>query len=177
MILSEFCVTLPPKFCLTMSEVVIYLKLKPFVSQYLKHHLGCPVRFPDHSVANAKIVSVLQVRPASAVPDTAAEDMTPVCIPYSKQKDPSCWNYVTKSGKKLIVEYIDSIFLSNMWDEMSKMCGDDTKIQSAAYAWCEMHGIDIGYADTIRMRYYREKMKLLRHGIDLRKKERTKKKG
>ena len=158
-----------------MSDFVIYLKLKPFIRQYLVHHFGDPVRFGDHSVANARINSVLQRRRDDIPPETGGEGMTAICIPYSKQKDPATFNYVSASGKKLITDHIDSIFLVNLWNEMSMMCGDDTKLQSAAYAWCEMHGIDIDYADTIRMRYYREKMRLKERGIDLMSKKRVKK--
>lgn len=155
-----------------MSNFVIYLKLKPYVRQYLEHHYGIPVQFDDHSVTNARIVSVLMKRPKDVSPDTAAPDLTPVCIPYSKQKEPSSWNYVTERGKQFIIEHIEAVFMDNLWKEMSQMCGDDSKLQSAAYAWCEMHGINIDYADTIRMRFYREKKKFLRHGIDLRSKKR-----
>jgi hypothetical protein len=155
-----------------MSQSVIYLKLKPFIRQYLVHAFGDPVRFDDHSVTNARIISVLQRRPGASCPEPPADDLTAVCIPYSKQKDPASFNFVSSSGKNLIIEHIEAIFLMNLWNEMSQMCGDDTKLQTAAYAWCEMHGIDLDYADTIRMRYYREKKKLLEHGIDLRSKKR-----
>lgn len=158
-----------------MSEVTIKLKLKPFIAQYLTHHFGNPVRFDDHSVTNARIVCVLQRRPAGTPMEQPGDGITEVCIPYSKQKDPDSWNYVSESGKKFIIEQIESIFLNNLWNEMSQMCGDDSKLQSATYAWCEMHGISLDYADTIRMRFYREKTKFLRHGIDLRKKSRSKK--
>jgi hypothetical protein len=107
--------------------------------------------------------------------EESGDGLTAVCIPYSKQKDPATWNYVSENGKKFIIELIESIFLDNLWNEMSQMCSEDSKLQSAAYAWCEMHGIDLDYADTIRMRFYREKRKLLKKGIDLRKKSRSKK--
>lgn len=159
-----------------MSDITINLKLKPFIAQYVKHHFGNPARFDDHSVTNARIVCVLQRRPPMYTRDEdSGDDMTAICIPYSKQKDPATWNYVSENGKKFIIEHIESIFLDNLWNEMSQMCSEDSKLQSAAYAWCEMHGIDLDYADTIRMRFYREKRKLLKKGIDLRKKGRSKK--
>lgn len=158
-----------------MSDFVLYLKLKPFIRQYLINSFGNPVKFDDRSVTNARIVSVLQRRPANSAPETAADGLTAICIPYSKQKDPACFNYVSHHGKKLIEEHFEALFLTNLWNEMSQMCGDDTKLQSAAYAWCEMHGIDLDYADTIRMRYYREKERFNKHGIDLRCKKRKRK--
>lgn len=160
---------------MNMSDFVIYLKLKPFIRQYLIHAFGDPVKFEAHSVSNARIISVLQKPLQGAKPETAGEGLTAICIPYSKQKDPACFNFVSSHGKKLIEEHIESIFLTNLWNEMSEMCGDDTKLQSAAYAWCEMHGIGLDYADTIRMRYYREKVRFNNHGIDLRSKRRKRK--
>lgn len=106
------------------------------------------------------------------MPDIGGPDTVPVCIPYSKQKDPEGWNYVTNHGKKVITNYIESLFEDNLYSEFNEMCDEDSKIQTAAYAWCEMHGINIDYADTIRQRFYRERLRLLSKGVDLRKKSR-----
>lgn len=159
----------------SMSKYVIYVKLKPFVAQWAVHHFGSPVEFPPQSVGNARIVAVLKRRPEGVVPDVAADGLTPVCIPYSKQKDPESWNYVTPSGKRFIVQYIEALFRDNMYTELSQICQDDAKILTACYAWCEIHGISIDYADTIRQRFYRERHYQLDKGIDIRKKKRVKK--
>lgn len=157
-----------------MSQFVIYLKLKPFIAQWAMKHFGNPITFPAQSVGNARIVAILQKRPDGVMPDTYQDGLTPVAIPYSKQKEPVAWNYVTASGKKFIAEYIEALFKDNLFKEFSEMCGEDSKLQTAAYAWCEMHGISIDYADTIRQRFYREREKLLSCGIDLRKRSRIK---
>ena len=158
-----------------MSKFVIYIELKPFIAQWAVHHYGCPVEFPPQSVGNARIISVLKKRPQDAAPDVEREGLTPICIPYSKQKDPESWNYVSQNGKRFIMQYIDAVFRDNMYSELNQMCQDESKIQTACYAWCEMHGIDIDYADTIRQRFYRERERLLHCGIDLRKRSRLKK--
>lgn len=157
-----------------MSKFVVYLKMKPFVAQWAIYHFGNPITFPPQSVGNARIIAVLRRRPEGVEPDLAADGLTPVAIPYSKQKDPESWNYLTPSAKKFIVEYIESIFQDNLYSEFKEMVGDSgkAKLQTAAYAWCEMHGIDINYADTIRQRFYRERERLLAHGVDLRKRSR-----
>lgn len=158
-----------------MSKFVIYVELKPFIRQWAVNHFGCPVVFPPQSVGNARIVAVLRKRPEGAAPDVAADGMTPVCIPYSKQKDPESWNYVSQNGKRFIVQYIDALFRDNMYMELNEMCQDESKILTACYAWCEMHGISIDYADTIRQRFYRERRFQLDCGVDLRRKRRVKK--
>jgi hypothetical protein len=153
-----------------MSNFVIYLKLKPFVAQWAKNHYGNPVTFPAQSVGNARIVSVLRKRPDDAEPDVAQDGMTAVAIPYSKQKDPEGWNYVTPQGKHFIEIYIEALFRDNMYMELRQMCHNDKDIMPACYAWCEIHGISMDYADTIRMRYYRERTHHLKRGVDLRRK-------
>ena len=158
-----------------MSQFNIYLNLKPFIAQWATHHYGCPIEFPPQSVGNARIVSVLRKRPHDAVPDVGRDGLTPLSIPYSKQKDPESWNYVTGNGKRFIVQYIEAVFRDNMYNELNAMCQEESKIQTACYAWCEMHGIDIDYADTIRQRFYRERRFQLDCGVDLRRKKRMKK--
>ena len=155
-----------------MSDFVFYLQLKPFVRQYYVHHYGEPVRFEPGSVSNSKIISVLNIRRGEKQEEEVPEGALAFAIPTTKQKDPKYWNFVTPHGKKLIIQHLEAVMLSNLWTEMEQMCSDDSQLQQAAYAWCEMHGISLDYADTIRMKYYREKKKFLSRGIDLRNKTR-----
>lgn len=157
-----------------MSKFVVYIELKPFIAQWAVNHFGNPVTFPPQSVGNARIISILRKRPEDTAPDVACDGLTPVAIPYSKQKDPEGWNYVTPSGKRFIAEYVESLFKDNLYSEFKEMCSEDSKLQTAAYTWCEMHGIDINYADTIRQRFYRERERLLVCGVDMRKRSRVK---
>ena len=91
-----------------MSKFVVYVDLKPFIAQWAVNHFGCPVKFPPQSVGNARIIAILIKRPDGAKPDLEEDGLTPVAIPYSKQKDPESWNYVTPSGKRFIAEYIEA---------------------------------------------------------------------
>lgn len=158
-----------------MSKFVIYVELKPFIAQWAVHHFGCPVTFPPQSVGNARIIAVLRKRPDDTKPDVEMEGLTPISIPYSKQKEPQSWNYVTPRGKQFIAEYVESLFNDSLYGEFKEMYGENTKLQTIAYTWCEMHGIAIDYADTIRQRFYRERERLLACGIDLRNRSRNKK--
>ncbi len=157
-----------------MSKFVFYVELKPFIAQWAVNHFGSPIEFPPQSVGNARIIAVLRKRPQDAAPDVCQPGQTPVAIPYSKQKEPDAWNFLTPSGKKFIAEYIEALFKDNLYKEFNEMCDQDSKLQTAAYAYCEMHGISIEYADTIRQRFYRERERLLTCGLDMRKRSRIK---
>lgn len=158
-----------------MSEFVIYLKLQPFVAQWLHHHFGNPVRFQPQSVENATILQFTRRLPEGQQPDTAAEGLTAVCIPDNEKKDPATYNYLGPKGKEAVVDCIERTFRLMMWSELNDMSDVGCSVLGAIDAWCEMHGIDIDYADTIRQRFYRERRFQLDCGVDLRRKKRMKK--
>lgn len=151
-----------------MSQFVIYIKLEKYISEWLTHSLGCPVRFPNGSNENAVIRAFIQQTPKCETPDTAAEGMTPIYIPDSKAKPPESYNYMTDSGKKAVREAIMDLFTRNLWNELRpidsiKGVGVNTRIA----AWCEMHGIGLDRVETVRQKYYRIREAYKKRGINL----------
>lgn len=87
-------------FAVSMSQFVIYIKLEKYLSEWLTHTLGCPVRFPNGSNENAVIRAFILQTPEGEKPETAAEGMTPIYIPDSKAKPPESYNYMTEAARK-----------------------------------------------------------------------------
>lgn len=158
-----------------MSKFCIYVKLQPFVSQFLTHSLGDPVAFPAQSVENSTIHHFIDRLPKDKMPDTAADDMTAISIPDSKTKPAETYNYLSPRGKDAIVQCCDFLFNRNLWVELGDMSAIGCKTMTAIYAWCEKHGVNIEHADTIRQRYYRMRDSYTKKGIDLRKTNRNRK--
>lgn len=156
-----------------MSKFVIYLKLQPFVAQWLHHHYGDPVRFQPMSVENATILQFTQKLPAGKEPDTSVQGLTAVCIPDNEKKDPATFNYLGKKGKEAVVDCIERTFKLMMWSELNDMSAIGCSVLNAIDAWCEMHGIDIEYDRTILMRYNRLRKSYEKKGIDLRRRKRN----
>lgn len=155
-------------FALSMSKFVIYIKLEKYISEWLTHSLGYPVRFPNGSNENAVIRAFIQQTPKGETPKTAAEGMTPIYIPDSKAKPPESYNYMTDSGKKAVREAIHDLFTRNLWNELRpidsiKGVGVNTRIA----AWCEMHGIGLDRVETVRQKYYRIRDAYKKRGINL----------
>lgn len=155
-------------FALSMSQFVIYIKLEKYISEWLTHSLGYPVRFPNGSNENAVIRAFIQQTPKGETPETAAEGMTPIYIPDSKAKPPEGYNYMTDSGKKAVREAIIDLFTRNLWNELRpidsiKGVGVNTRIA----AWCEMHGIGLDRVETVRQKYYRIREAYKKRGINL----------
>lgn len=156
-----------------MSKFCVYIELKPFVRQWLINALGNPVVFPSQSVENSTIHNFVIKLPKDKIPDIATETATAIAIPDSASKPAEYYNYLTPRGKMAVAECCEHLFKKNLWCELGDMSDIGCNLMSAIYAWCEMHGIDIDYADTIRQRYYRMREQYARKGIDLRKKTKT----
>ena len=136
-----------------MSKFLIYLKLEPYLHQWLTHSLGNPVVFPARSN------------------DLYADGLTAVCIPDSKAKPVQYYNYCGPKAKSAIVEAIEDLFRINLWEELLPLsysteraeCGLNKMIA----AWCEMHGISDDYTEAVRQKYYRMRKAYAKNGVFL----------
>ena len=163
---------------LSMSQFCIYIKLKPYLREWLINSLGHPVRFPDHSNENAVIRTFLQRWPAGRPVEVNYDnDYTAIYIPDSKAKPAEYYNYISNSGKKAIVGVIEDLFLQNLWSELAQLTlsSNGKGVNSHIAAWCEMHGISLDSAETVRQRYFRIRKAYTEKGIDLRNFSRKKK--
>lgn len=154
-----------------MSQFCIYLKLKPYLKEWLINSLGEPVSFPDHSNENAVIRTFLQRRPADALVETNTNnELTAICIPNSKAKPAEYYNYLSRSGKKAITEAIEDLFLQNLWSELAQLTliSNGKGVNTHVAAWCEMHGISLDQVETVRQKYFRMRKAYTEKGIDLR---------
>ena len=149
-----------------MSKFVIYIKLETYLHQWLTHSLGNPVVFPAQSNENATIRRFLQKLPQGEKPQLADTGLSAICIPESKAKDPSVYNYLGPLGKEAVVESIEDLFRRNLWHEMGDLAPRSRGVNGQIAAWCEMHGIGIDYIETVRQKYYRMRKAYAKRGIN-----------
>lgn len=154
---------------LVMSKFVIYLKLEKHLKQFLENSLGAPVQFPINSNENAVIRTYIQRLPPNRVPDVPTDEDTAIYIPDSKAKPSEYYNYFGPKAKNVLIACIRDMFKRSLWAELSQMPMDEG-IATKIIAWCEMHGIDTEYADTVRQQYYRMRDAYNKKGIFLGKK-------
>ncbi len=155
-----------------MSRFVIYINLPKYLSQFIRHHLGCPVAFPKSSNENAIIRAFLQKLPAGAVPDVMADGATPIVIPDSVSKPPEQFNYIGSRGKRAVQEAVKDLFLRSLWSDISQLRDSPVGLNSLIAAWCEGHGIEIDQIETVRQCYYRMRKNYRAKGINLKKSSR-----
>lgn len=159
-----------------MSAFVIYLDLPKYKSEWLRYHLGNPVVFPASSPVNAIIRTYLKKLPKGMIPETDNGTLTAVAIPDSKAKPAEYYNYMGPYGKEAVKEVIDDLFRRSLWNDISPLDNDHSSVglNKLISAWCELHGIDIDRAETVRQCYYRMRKAYSKTGINLRKSSRKK---
>ena len=81
-----------------MSHIVFYIKLEPYLKQWLHNSLGNPVVFPPQSNENAVIRRFLRKRPPEVQPEMAEDELTAIVIPDSKANIITTW---AKKPKRL----------------------------------------------------------------------------
>ena len=150
-----------------MSKFLIYLHVEPYMRQWLIHSFGNPVEFPASSNENAVIRRFTQKQPASLKPQKPSEDDVAICIPACKYKNPETYNYLSLQAKKALEESISDLFRINMWNDLGDLSDTSCKKMSAFRAWCTMHGIDVEYAETVRMKWYRMRKLYQNRGVNL----------
>lgn len=158
-----------------MSKFCVYIPLEPFVKQWLVNKYGEPVKFQAQSIENYTIQTFVIKKPANVEPDVAEDGTVSIVIPDSIQKPARFFNHLTPRGKAAVKQNIEFLFNCNLWTELGDMSSIGCKTMTAIYAWCEKHGIDVEYSDTIRQRYYRIRSSYTKKGIDLMKKKRSRK--
>ena len=150
-----------------MSNFVFYIKLEKYLSQWLINALGNPVRFPAQSNENSVIRRFLQKLPDGAQPEMPFEGATAIIIPDSKAKDPAIFNYLGPRAKEAVTEAIEDLFRRNMWAELDGLFDGTVGLNKTIAAWCELHGIDDDYVETVRQKYYRMRNSYNKRGVFL----------
>nr|DAT91532.1 MAG TPA: hypothetical protein [Caudoviricetes sp.] len=158
-----------------MSKFVIYLDVEPYMKQWLTHAYGDPVVFPASSSENAVIRRLTTKRPSDNVPEQPSDKAVAISIPSCKYKNPETYNFLTSYGKQALCESLDDLFRINMWQDLGDLSDTSCTKMSAFRAWCQTHGIDIDYAETIRMKWYRMRKAHQEKGINLFSNERNRK--
>ena len=150
-----------------MDNFVIYLKVEPYLAQWLTKAFGSPVDLPRDTPECRLIKRFLDKTPLDIRPDTGEGTNLAVLIPWSKEKDPRTYNYLSPRAKALLIESFETVFLNNMWTELGDLDNLNCNLTDVIYAWLEKHGIEEEQWETIRQKYYRIRKRFREKGIKL----------
>lgn len=138
-----------------MSDFLVYIKLPAYEREWCHHHFGDPCRFPSQSNVNNVIRHFIKLRPDNCIPEGRKPDEIAVCIPSSKSKQPSSYNFLTKSGKEAIAEAINDIFIIDMWESLTNTGTRNVSVRKLVSDWMEGNGISSENFDNLRQKFIR----------------------
>lgn len=130
------------------------MQVPDYLAQWATHHLGNPVEFPKDSPESRLIKLFIDKQPRNRLPDLRGN--LSVKIPSSKAKDPRAgYFYMSPRAQTMIKECLSSLFIQNLWAELSDINKVNCELSTAIYAWLEKHGIADTYWECVRQKYYR----------------------
>lgn len=160
------------------------MNVEPYLASWITKHYGDPVELIKDSPEARLLKRLLDVPPKAIAQERG--NIT-VRLPYFKEKDPRTYSYLCESGKTMLVESFETLFLNNMWTEIGSIENINCQLTTVIRAWCEKHGIivptdsitnvaalkeieeaNVRNLETVRQKYYRLRKKYFRQkGVKL----------
>ena len=150
-----------------MSHYCIYLKVPPYLDQWLRHDYWNPVsgrvEFERGSNIHAIMSRFLRKEPKGYMRGDVSR-LLPLEVPTFKGMNPDQHNYLIHEGQKALVSAIKRNFKAVVDKELSVFYSQDVAITDIIYAVMAEHGIDNTPQnwESIRQLYYRLRGKSLK---------------
>ena len=152
-----------------MKDITIPVRFELYLADWLVHHFGRPVRFPNHSPENVLLHRLLSVRPRGLSDDAAADDAAGEAVPLvltdSSRRKPEHYNYLGRRGRAVLRTALTDLFLLHLWTECAGLLYTRRGLNAAIEAWCRANGIRPEAREAVRQKFYRVRRHYARHGI------------
>ena len=128
---------------LLMSDLIIYLRLDPYLAQWLNHeHGGEVVVFPKNSMENDILELGLMKPPIFPARNEPGENKVPIGVPCFKNKNVRYNYYLSHKSRRALAHCIRSRFVVALWQDLYKFGYIGRRKQDLIWAWMETHGIE-----------------------------------
>lgn len=145
------------------SGIYIYLKLEPYIRQWLINKNGgnVPLVFDKKSVENHILEIFLMKLPKGQKPDLPGDDKVAVELPYFKNKDIRVYNHLTKEAKGTLRACIKKRFIIELWNDLNSFGYIGRRKEDIIWAWMAMNGIENTETNFLAIsKIYQRKRKL-----------------
>ncbi len=124
------------------SNFMVYVKMEPYLAQWVAHEHGIPIRFPRGSIENDIIELGLKIRGDDEPVDLPGEGKYAVVLPFYKHKDVMYYNHLSESSKDQLVHCLKVRFAIALWNDLYRFGHIGKKKEDLIYAWMDAHDID-----------------------------------
>lgn len=135
-----------------MRDICTYLPLGGYVSEWLAHKYGTPVRFPRSSLENFMLSRLARKPPRNAQhpPHGLA-----IVLPDHPYKRPESYNYFGRRARATLTAHLERLFAVQLWSECATAIATPGAIRGRIEDWCARNGISHPHRDAVRQKFYR----------------------
>ena len=114
-----------------------------YLRQWFVHHHGGgnPVSLIRGSIESKLLPKATMPLPVGVLPPRQQEDEVAVYIPYSKSHDPRTYNYITETGKRVLVSRIKDDFDIDVWEYLHDFGKVGSQQKDLIFLFMEQRGI------------------------------------
>jgi hypothetical protein len=141
------------------SGIHIYLRVKPYIRQYIESVYGNPARFRKQSYTNLLLCNLLSRAPEGAKVRCRAEGDLAIELPLYSAKNVSSYNYLSQRSERRLESHFRQMFYEHLTEEIKRARrGQKVQYQEAIYMFIERYGIDAGAFETLKKKHYRDRL-------------------
>ena len=155
-----------------MKDITCRILLDRYLAQWLHHHFGNPVRFPNRSYEHEVLIRSLSPTPRRPVKETEEcgnRLLVPVdiVIPDNRTRRPEYYAHLSTYGRRVLLDALNGLFRMAMWSACSRFLLSRDSLNEAVEQWCRENGISIENREGVRQKLYRMRKQYQKIGIDL----------
>ena len=129
-------------FANIMSGIFIYIKLEPWLAQWVMNEQGGnPIHFSRKSTEHNILETFLIHLPYGTTPNLPGENTVPIELPHFKHKDVRVYNYLPRKAQNALKRCIRNRFVIDLWQDLHQFGYIGKRKQDLIYAWMAAHGI------------------------------------
>ena len=153
-----------------MKDIVVEIKVSPYLKEWLAFSFGNPVKLPRRSYENSLLSSLLQKKSNNRKPIHPSGRSIAIVIPYRCEKKPEFYNYLSPLAERKMVAALRDIFKMHLWSDVFPIVNSGGKLNESIDSWCREHGIAVKNREAVRQCFFRLRQNHERYGIILGKK-------
>lgn len=155
-----------------MKDITCRILIDRYLAQWLHHHFGNPVRFPNRSYEHEVLIRSLSPTPRRPVRETEEcgnRLLVPVdiVIPDNRTRQPEYYSHLSTYGRRVMLDALNGLFRMALWSACSRYLLSRDSLNEAVEQWCRENGISVENREGVRQKLYRMRKQYQKIGINL----------
>jgi len=146
-------------------ENTISLYVAPYIADWLVHHFGEPVRFPNGSPENVMLRYYTSKRAPEQVEHPRHTRPVRIILPDHPYKRAQYYCHLSDKNRGKFCRMLSELFKAQLWTDNVRLLTSRTEIKDGLICWCRKNGVGTQHLDTVTKIFYRARLRYQRAGL------------